>query len=221
MEIARPVSVGVPAYFGPWEQQHWRRLMSDVPSVVVLNPANGPGTAPSRDYRALRETLRGLRIRVLMYVHTAYLTRSPMEMAVDVERSHSWFDVEGVFFDEVPVENTRAIRSKLDRLRDLSPAPCTFNAGRVVPESWYSRYPAASFVTFEGTPGQLAERSSTVGSPVVQGPTNRQWWLLHSAPLHTHRQCWDTFRDLGLELGYVTNDRLPNPWDVYVSPRRR
>ncbi len=215
------VGLGVPAYFGPWEQEHWKHLLSDVPSVVVLNPANGPGDAPSGDYRVLREAMRELRIRVLIYVHTGYLTRSPEDTAVDVERSRSWFDADGVFFDEVPVDDTRSVRSKLDHLSDLSPVACAFNAGRVVPEAWYSRYPIASFVTFEGTPGQLAERSLPDGSPVLRGPANRQWWLVHSAPVRTHRETWNSFRNLGLGLGYVTNDRLPNPWDVYVSPRQR
>lgn len=209
--------VGIPAYFGPWEQRSWQRLIADAPSIVVLNPSNGPGQTPSLEYRSLRESLRERGTRVLLYVHTAYLTRELKATSVDVERSHSWFDADGVFFDEVPVDDSRSVRSKLDQLADLSPNPCAFNAGRVVPETWFARYPLATFVTFEGSPDQLAERSG-VGGPSIEGPPERQWWLLHSAPKRTHADYWNSFSALGLGFGYVTNDRLPNPWDVYAAP---
>ena len=217
---ARP-AVGVPAYFGPWERDHWNRLIADAPSVVVLNPANGPGRAPSAEYRALRDTLRRAGTRVLVYVHTEYLTRDLSDVGTDVERSYAWFDADGVFFDEVPVENTRSVRSKLDRLYELSPKTCGFNTGRVTAPSWFRRYPAAQFVTFEGTPDQLDQRGEDPLSRLIDGPAERQWWLLHSAPLRTHRARWEQFRDLGLGLAYITNDRLPNPWDVYTTRPRR
>ncbi len=215
------VPLGVPAYFGPWERDRWGGLLADVPSVVVLNPDNGPGRIPSPDYRALCELLRKRGTRTLMYVHTGYLSRDVADIAVDAERALSWFGVDGVFFDEVPVDNTRPTLSKLDRLADLSSAACTFNSGRVVPERWYSRFATATFVTFEGTPQQFDGRFPVGARPTVAGPPDRQWWLLHSAPLRTHRSYWNLFHELGLGHAYVTNDRLPNPWDAYVSPRYR
>ena len=165
------VPLGVPAYFGPWEREHWRGLLADV--------------------------------------------------AVDAEHALSWFGVDGVFFDEVPVDNARATLSKLDRLADLGSAVCTLNSGRVVPERWYSRFATATFVTFEGTPQQFESRFRVGSRPTVAGPPDRQWWLMHSAPLRTHRSYWNLFHELGLGYAYVTNDRLPNPWDAYVSPRYR
>jgi Spherulation-specific family 4 len=210
--VSDNVPIGVPAYFGPWELNAWGHLSGDRPAVVVLNPDNGPGRTPSPDYLALIESLRNRGIRTLVYVHTDYLRRDFDAIALDVKNALSWYRTDGIFFDEVPVEDTGAVRSTLAALESLS-TRCAFNSGRVVPDSWYRRFPDATFVTFEGDPRQLAERTGPTRG--IEGPPERQWWLLHSAPVSTHSNVWELFRTLGIGLAYVTDDRLPNPWDVY------
>ena len=212
--------LAVPAYFGPWQKDDWTAVRRDRPAVVVINPANGPGTAPTAAYKRLTKSLQLGGTAVLMYVHTGYLTRPRHEMVLDAERAAAWFAVDGVFFDEVAAEDSRPVRSSLDFLAGLSPGVCVFNAGREVPQRWFQRWPHASFVTFEGSAGQFVQRFGTGPCPQVTGPADRQWWLVHSLAPRYHARYWRLLEQAGVGYGYLTNDRLPNPWDVYVPPRR-
>ena len=209
----------VPAYFGPWQEDDWDRLSADRPEIVVVNPANGPGTTRSPPYRRLIDALRRRGSNVLMYVHTDYFRRDTVAVAADVRRAFDWFGVDGVFFDEVPVDDNREVRRLLRFLAGLSPDICVFNAGRAVPKAWFSLHPNAAFVTFEGSAHQFVERFGSDPHLVVVGPGARQVWLVHSLPARSHRRYLTVLADAGIGFGYLTSDRLPNPWDVYSSTR--
>jgi Spherulation-specific family 4 len=207
----------VPAYFGPWEVGHWSRLLADRPAIVVINPANGPGSGPSAQYLSLVRRLQESGSTVLMYVRTGYFRRPEPEIALDAANARAWFGVDGMFFDEVPVDDTASVAARLDTLAELSPAYCVFNTGRTVFGDWFDRWPHALFVTFEGSAKQLTERFGNRPDRQVWGPAARQLWLVHSVPAGSRNRYRRLLGDAGLGFGYVTDDVLPNPWDVYVS----
>jgi hypothetical protein len=222
---AKPVAsrLGVPAYFGPWETLHWARLLADRPSLVVINPATGPGTKPISGYSRLVKQLRRQGCTVLSYVHTGYLDRSTSEVAADCAKSLAFYGVDGIFFDEIPVDNTNRVRRSLDVLIEMSPQRCALNTGRRVSPSWFERWPQASFVTFEGTAVQLADRlhreltgKLAVEKFAMEKFADRQWWLVHSVARRSCATLRLEISELGIGYGYVTPDRLPNPWDIYA-----
>ena len=208
----------VPAYFGPWQAADWQNVLNERPAIVVLNPANGPGTSPFPEYRTLVSRLRRRGSTVLMYVHTGYFRRPIGLIEADVRRAIDYFGVDGVFFDEVPVDDARAVRATIKTLVGLTPGLPVFNAGRVVPARWFTTWPDALFVTFEGSLRQFTERFSGDCGTAVVGPPGRQIWLVHSVPHRSLARVRRSADAHGVGFVYVTADKLPNPWDVYATP---
>ena len=142
---------------------------------------------------------------VLGYVTTTYLEKPLERCAAEAERYRAWYDVHGIFWDEVPAEPQRGRVARLRALRTiLADGPCVFNPGRPVPTTWFRSLPDCLFVTFEGPAG-----AHGLVDPV--GPRDHQCHLVHSA----------TAADAivlppGLGFGYVTPDLPPNPWDVFA-----
>jgi len=95
----------IPLYIYPgcqWEELI--RLKSDHPGVnivVIANPSNGPGSGENGDYDSYIQKLRDSGIDVLGYVYTSYGTRDEAEVKTDIDRWLEWYNVTGIFFDEV------------------------------------------------------------------------------------------------------------------------
>ena len=201
-----PPPLLVPAYFGPWEAASWERLLAATPSVIVINPASGPGACAHHGYRAIVHRFAAAGTSVLGYVTTAYLERPLDDCAAEAERYRAWYGVHGIFWDEVPAEHQRGRVARLRGLRTVvaDGGPCVFNPGRAVPRTWFRSLPDCVFVTFEGPAG-----AHGFIDPV--GPRDRQCHLVHSATAADA-----TALPPGLGFGYVTADLPPNPWDVFA-----
>ncbi len=207
--------VFVPAYFGPWETDHWAALRSLAPAAVIVNPDNGPGTDEHDGYRSLVANLEGAGTAVFGYVSTDWLRRSVADICADVDRYRVAYGIERVFFDEV-ANGPRAGRVNMLRAlsRPAGPANTVFNCGQVVPQRWYALLPDVRWGTFEGTPEQLAASTFT-------GPPNRQLHLVHSVTANTRSTVAATLSSRRVAFACVTEDRLPNPWDVCPTPPSR
>jgi Spherulation-specific family 4 len=198
----------VPAYFGPWERHHWAMLVQARPSVVVINPASGPGHEPQSDYRPLVEQLQRNGTTVLGYVTTSWLTRSTPECAADAHTYVDTYGTSGVLYDEVPSEVSAL--EHLTRLVAESPNTVVFNPGRQIPSRFRSALPNATWVTFEGTARQYLERHS--GNQKAHAA---DWHLVHSVAASVRPQVLRTLQRNNPGHAYVTADRMPNPWDVF------
>ena len=196
----------VPAYFGPWEAASWQRLLAAVPTVIVINPASGPGECAHEGYRSVVARFAAIGTAVLGYVTTAYLEKSMEDCAAEAERYRAWYGVPGIFWDEVPAEHHRGRVARLRALHGIvaDGGGCVFNPGRPVPRTWFGSLPDCVFVTFEGP-----ARAHGFIDPV--GPRDRQCHLVHSATA-SEAAVFPT----GLGFGYVTSDLPPNPWDVFA-----
>jgi hypothetical protein len=71
-----------------------------VPVVAIVNPASGPGGARDSNYVSGIDELKDAGVIVLGYVSTAYTGRSLDAVRGDIDRWDSWYDVDGIFFDE-------------------------------------------------------------------------------------------------------------------------
>jgi Spherulation-specific family 4 len=100
--------LGIPAYFYP-DNNYWPQLQNGAPAVglAVANPSDGPGTDVDPRYvMAIRQT-RGRGIRVLGYVTTSYGSRGVRQVASDIDRWHRWYEIDGIFLDEVSTSPTQ------------------------------------------------------------------------------------------------------------------
>jgi hypothetical protein len=208
------MKLAVPAYFGPWEHQHWEALLHANPATVVINPESGPGTVPHLSYRPVVSQLQQRGALVLGYVTTSWSNRSFAECAQDVASYFDHYNTGGVLFDEVPPDSTT-----LPLVRELAtlcgPRTVVFNLGRAVPNDFRTEVPQAQWVTFEGTARQYLQRHGR-GSGGLPAQSS-DWHLVHSVPRSLLGRVGRALIRNRPGFCYSTADRMPNPWDVFDS----
>ncbi len=235
--------LGVPAYFGPWEQGHWDALLAAQPSTIVVNPASGPGDHRVDGYNDLVTRAAEQSASVLGYVALGFGDRSFAHCQEDMHAYQELYGVKDFFFDEVPVDGHVRVPSLLRELyattignvgrqgeqcannkrtyknTQVIPGFSVFNPGRAIPDSWFRSLPRAEFVTFEGTAQQHIRRFGD-GPLELDGPAHRQWHLVHGCPRPQQHRFHARLQAAGIGVSYVTRDALPNPWDVFETPIR-
>jgi len=206
--------LAVPAYFAPADTRTWQRLASPGSrqvSVAVVNPASGPGAGPDERLRRLYTAVRAGGTRVLGYVPTGYGTRPQADVLADVQRYRDWFGIVDVFFDEASPQAahlplyrgyTHAVRAHGGFV--------ALNPG-TVPDRGYADL-ADLLLTFEGTAEQYRAAPSPPGW-LRALPPDRVWHLVHDTPASETRAVLSLARDRGAGHVYVTDGRLPQPWD--------
>lgn len=146
-------SLLVPFYEHPAERPDaWGALLAAAPRLygVVLNPANGPGTAPDPAFADIAARLRAARVRVLGYTDTDYGRRPHAEVAADLLRHRDWYGTDGAFLDQVPTA-PEAVR----HVHRLAVAARAAGAGTLVLNHGAQPHPSYApladlLVTFEG-----------------------------------------------------------------------
>ena len=94
--------LGVPAYEYPGGDL-WRELaVLPSGSLVVVDPADGPGDAIDPTYVAAISGVRRPGIGMFGYVTTDYGNRSADEMIREVASYERWYQPTGIFFDQTP-----------------------------------------------------------------------------------------------------------------------
>ncbi len=207
--------LAVPAYFRPGG--HWDRATSGSPSAryLVMNPASGPGSARDESYEVAVRNARGADAKVLGYVPTDYGRRDPALVEAEVDRYREWYDVDGIFFDEVTSGRSGLpyYRRLVAHVRTVPDALVALNPGTYPDRSYTSL--GDLIVTFEGT--FEAYRGLDPPSWTEEYPPAHFWHLVHT----THER--DMSSALGLARShrvgsvYVTEDTLDNPWDGLPS----
>jgi hypothetical protein len=207
--------LGVLAYFSTDEA--WRQLgdASSAVSIVVVNPASGPGSAIDETYLTSVRGLQAAGIQVLGYVATGYATRPQAEVEDDITRYFTWYGVDGIFLDEVPTA-----RKDLPYYQVLHDFVKSSSAGALVvldpgAQSEESEgYMNASdlLVTFEGSYSTYLTAFPSV-SWNSKYPASRFWHLVYdvpSVPAVQYTQQLSQYRGAGML--YTAPDSLPNPW---------
>ena len=77
------------------------RAAERVPLVAILNPNSGPGAGRNSDYVNAIQALRVSGGRVIGYVSSAYTTRAAEEVRGDIDRYYSFYEIDGIFIDEM------------------------------------------------------------------------------------------------------------------------
>ncbi|MEW6560579.1 MAG: spherulation-specific family 4 protein [Pseudomonadota bacterium] len=111
------VSSGSGASYTTEDNPAWTQVAAGaalVPTVAIINPSNGPvacTSPPSATLAAFEQGIGKLRaagVTVLGYVHTLYGNRDAALVDADVQTYAQCYDVDGVFFDEVSIQASKA-----------------------------------------------------------------------------------------------------------------
>ena len=73
-----------------------------VPTIVIINPASGPGSSKDSNYSDGIKKLQAAGISVLGYVHTSYSSKTASAVKADIDKYRSYYpSIDGIFFDEM------------------------------------------------------------------------------------------------------------------------
>ncbi|KAJ3016632.1 UNVERIFIED_CONTAM: hypothetical protein HDU68_012107 [Siphonaria sp. JEL0065] len=91
----------VPAYWYP--NTDWSTTIDAAASVnyLIVNPNSGPGASLDPTYVSWVQKAQTAGIKVLGYVYTSYGARPLTEVLMEYSNYVSWYNVDGVFLDEV------------------------------------------------------------------------------------------------------------------------
>lgn len=181
-------------------------------TVVVINPASGPGSAPDPNYiAALRHALPA-GIQPYGYVDTAYGARPPDVVRTEALEYRSLYGVAGIFLDQVAAgQDLLGYYEALSATLHSLGFAVAINPGQPDIDP---RYLATGehVVTFEGTYDQyLLQRFPPWTGHVSPEKT---WHLIYGAA--SAREMRHALRLAGERHAsrvYVTNGSMPNPWD--------
>lgn len=193
----------VPAYVHWSDEATWERIVAAAPSIVVINPMNGPDPSQTEHYARILKLLAeaNVRTRVLGYVWCDYFGRRGRAIRADASAYSATLPIDGIFWDGIPTTDDRTTRRRLRALHDAT-AFSVYNCGAPMAMRWEAMLPGAVFVTFEGAADDYDPDHVVVGGGACH--------LVHSAAA-------DWVVPVAPDLGYrcVTTGKLPNPWCVF------
>ena len=210
------IGLFIPLYIYP--SAIWDELISikttypSLPIIAVINPENGPGTSQNAEYSTWITKLQAASIIIVGYDHTSYGARSVSVVKADIDRYSSFYpSIDGIFFDEMSHEDTgnEAYYSVLSSYAKAKGFPITIgNPGCVIPLSYMQTVDyivvsentiapdLSSYEAYSGYDSRLvmiAFEQATLPSTWVKQVASKIGWI------------------------YVTDDMLPNPYDVLPS----
>lgn len=218
-EPARPVDLGVPAYFHPSvDPDAWERLSGAGRTVrfVVVNVHSGPGAVIDPAYPAVLESLRAARVRMVGYVDTDYGRRPVNDV---VEEAALWvarYGVHGVFLDQVSGEFAHLQYYAACALgaRAAGAQFVVVNPGSDCDRGFADL--ANVIVTFEGTWRSYLEY---LPQPWMWGmPAERFCHLVHDVPLKAVRRSLHLAASRHAGTAFFSTGRGANPWDRFPRP---
>jgi hypothetical protein len=189
-----------------------KRAHPSVPTIVIINPANGPGDAAQAAYVAGTARLNAAGVKVIGYVATLYGRRAASLVESQIDQYRAWYPaVTGVFFDEMATTPEfesyyRALGEYAkSRGHDLTVA----NPGTDLPPSYLGS--ADIFVVRE---------SEGLPKPLALGGVRRASREKLAAISYGVSTVDPGFvRAVRPYVGYIylQSDGLPNPWDSVPS----
>ncbi len=213
----------VPAYFYPAGPGllHWERLFQASRSaevIAIVNPSSGPGEKSDPNYVDIVKRADASGLRTLGYLSTSYAKRPLAEVQADVDK---WFqlysEVQGVFLDEQTstIDGVDYYVALSRYIRQKRPEALIFtNPGTVCAREYLTR--AAADVVC------IAERGKDFGAEfpawVKEESPGRFAALIYE--IDQPEQMRQLIREgIARRIGYifVTDTRLPNPWDRLPS----
>ncbi|MCP4366638.1 MAG: hypothetical protein GY797_00780 [Deltaproteobacteria bacterium] len=223
LETETPLQILIPLYNYPARYDESAYFWDDVadankhvPITVIINPGNGPGNGePNNDYQQGLKTLRDAGVTILGYVYTSYGERDIQEVEADVDIYNQYFDINGIFFDEVANSSDKLdyYEKLYHYINNLSHLDKIFlNPGTTIGSDYFSQLPDATIVISENT----SNKSTYQPDDALQTyPAERFAMLIHTVTdVETMKSSIDAALQHNIGYVYLTNDTMPNPWDT-------
>lgn len=235
--MARSTGVIIPMYIYPsdaYTNTNYNGLIDlakeyrHVPTVVAVNPSNGPGTVVDGNYAAVIRRMVGADIVVLGYVSTAYMVTSLATVKADVDKWVELYpNIRGIWVDELKnfadegddpysIDDIIAYYGELNRyIKEVANLDFAFiNPGTTYDyRIWqancgdvYAIYESADYPT-----ETVMKQDGAFEGALIEQPTHTKCALVHTAS-------WSA-PDVALLRKYygwifVTDDVMPNPFDA-------
>ncbi|SDJ87139.1 spherulation-specific family 4 protein [Streptomyces indicus] len=206
----------VPMYVHPAvDPGAWQRLAArpELLHGVIVNIADGPGTAPDPAFAAAARALRAAGVRLFGYADTAYGRRPHREVLADLARHREWYGIDACFLDQCAAASAqlRPYRRLVRAARAAGAASVVLNPG-VHPAPAYAEL-ADVLVTFEG---DWSTYRSAPAPPrwTAAHPPDRFCHLVHGVPPGL---CGLAARTAELRRAAVcctVPGEGPNPWSL-------
>lgn len=190
----------------------WREVAALPPgSLVVFDPADGPGDAVDPVYVTATATVRSRGIGTFGYVTTDYGRRSADQMIGEVASYERWYGPTGIFLDQTPPASTanKAIVATFDYVRSRQ-LRLAINPGQpdIDPED---AHVSDHVVNFEGP--LAAYRRARFPSWTMGFPADRFWHLVYDVEdLASLRAVLTAAARHRAGVVFVTDSTMPNPW---------
>jgi Spherulation-specific family 4 len=178
-----------------------------VPMVVIINPDNGPGASKDQNYVTGINNLRAAGVVVLGYDHTSWAGRPLATVEADINSYKSWYNVSGIFFDEMSnVPGNEGYYSTLNKYADSLGLNFTVgNPGGPAPASYLGTLDVIVTYENQGVPNSTYLASMTKGVPA-----NHFAVIAYGVNVWNASAVSDVYNYASYV--YVTNDTLPNPY---------
>jgi len=196
---------------------------SEVSITAIINPNNGPdGGPPNDDYQHGLEDLREAGVTILGYVYTSYGDRKIKEVKDDVALYDQYYDLDGIFFDEVAntknrIGYYRALYRYINRKTDLDHV--VLNPGTTTHRKYLiGRKPAGdTAVTFEDTYLKWINSEEPPKWVKRLAPERFAFLTYEAIDGISMKAAIDLATKRNYGYVYVTDDGGDNPWDTLPS----
>lgn len=212
----------VPAYFYPAGSgsDYWQALdaaAGQVGITAIVNVNSGPGDALDPNYLAAVQSLRAAGGRVLGYVHTSWGGRDAAVEQADVDAYLARYPLDGFFIDEMATDaaNLAHYSSLYAYIKGKGASLTVLGNPGTPADPAYLDAPAADIlISFEGYATDYAQLPAGYFDPAFAG---RLASIVHGASAAQMEAFIADAAPLGLAMIYVTDDPMPNPYDILPS----
>ena len=218
-----PPAAMVPAYFYPAGPglAAWHQLAKDARTrtiEVILNPASGPGEKPDPTFVKLASQIRKAGGKVIGYISTNYAKREIAAVEQDFRSYLSFYELDGIFLDEMPGQAEFAPYYLQIRTIIKSAKPdfqIVGNPGQPWVDESYMKA-ADCLVMFEGDLSSFAKFNPQQVSPWTKKyPASRFAVVVHTVQSPAAmRKAIQKAQSTRAGWVYITNREMPNPYDA-------
>jgi hypothetical protein len=206
--------------------------------IVIANPGSGPGTGIDAKYTEAIDKVRAEGGKVIGYVHTCYGLTSTSEACVptvappnsppntppppprsladihaDIDKWYNWYDVDGIFLDEVSTDTDKIswYQALHSYIRGKSSTALICNN--------FGQQPAIGYLSIDAIACVYESYTANFDNGVnfsylTPAQKQKSLVLLHTMTQGNWNTRFQTLSNEGIKWFYITNDQMNNPWDV-------
>lgn len=208
----------IPLYIYPTGEDSWQQLFEayrayPIETWAIVNVFNGPGNSKDSNYDSSIKKLHTAGIKTLGYVRTNYTVRGLSAVKADIDQWKRFYQVHGIFFDEMSNENNNGKIRYYKQANDYakskgftftvanpgtSPAAKYFDSvDNIVVFETDTGFPSKSKICSQNTNGKGRSSVSILPYNVAN---------LNSTAVQEMKPC--------AKYVFVTDDGGNNPWDT-------